>query len=76
MARRAGHNMGCHALSSAIVSPVEKASHQNWLATMVKKIIEGIKNNRYRTASTVAWFLSDQLRYKKSARMCTPRINP
>jgi len=62
IAKRAGHTNGPHALSACRVSPVEKASHQYSAATMVKKIIEGIKNNRYSVASTVACVLFDQNR--------------
>ena len=54
MAVLAGHNNGPHALSTWLVSPVEKAFHQNSADTHVKKIIAGIKKSKYREASTVA----------------------
>ena len=54
--------MGPQALSICMVSPLEKASHQNSEAITVKKIIEGMKNKRYSVASTVACVLSDQFR--------------
>ncbi len=46
IAKRAGHKSGPQALSICMVSPLEKASHQNSLATIVKNIIEGMKNKR------------------------------
>ena len=45
IAVRAGHNNGPHALSTWLVSPVEKAFHQNSADTQVKKIIAGIKKS-------------------------------
>ena len=46
MANRAGQRIGCQALSSAKRSPVSKAYCQYCAETIVKKIIEGMKNNR------------------------------
>ncbi len=42
---------------------------KNFAETQVKSSIEGKKNIKYSVASTVAWVLSDQFLYKKSARI-------